>query len=196
MTRRGRGLYEAKRDLSRARRKVAAGPLAACRVCLRPFEGLPPGEPVPPHANARTALAMDCLGAGEPAPSARVVLKELVPGKTLSIREAVYERDGWRCAYCGARCATSPERLTLDHVVPRSQGGRGAPSNLVAACADCNHQRGDRPITAWLLLVAGEVVAHAVATVARALEGGDPALRASVLEVGRVRMEAMEGAAE
>ncbi|HEY8532548.1 MAG TPA: HNH endonuclease [Micromonospora sp.] len=53
-------------------------------------------------------------------------------------RRAVFARDGWRCAYCRGPAET------IDHVVPRSRGGRHAWDNVVAACAKCNHAKGDR----------------------------------------------------
>jgi 5-methylcytosine-specific restriction endonuclease McrA len=53
-------------------------------------------------------------------------------------RRAVLDRDAHRCAYCGARADT------VDHVRPRSRGGQHVWSNVVAACARCNHRKGDR----------------------------------------------------
>jgi 5-methylcytosine-specific restriction endonuclease McrA len=53
-------------------------------------------------------------------------------------RRAVLHRDGGRCAYCSHRADT------VDHVVPRSRGGRHDWTNVVAACARCNHRKADR----------------------------------------------------
>lgn len=51
-------------------------------------------------------------------------------------RFEVLRRDNHTCRYCGA---TSPDAtLTVDHVVPVALGGSDDPSNLVAACRDCN----------------------------------------------------------
>ncbi|MGY5308727.1 HNH endonuclease [Nocardia gipuzkoensis] len=55
---------------------------------------------------------------------------------TKRVRFEVLRRDNYTCRYCGAKAETSP--LTVDHVVPVSLGGGDDPSNLVAACADCN----------------------------------------------------------
>lgn len=55
-------------------------------------------------------------------------------------RRAIFARDGGRCAYC-----TAPAE-TIDHVTPRSRGGRHAWENVVAACARCNHKKGDRSL--------------------------------------------------
>ena len=57
-------------------------------------------------------------------------------------RRNLYARDKNRCQYCGKRFSASD--LTLDHVVPRVQGGGNAWSNLVCACLRCNTKKGGR----------------------------------------------------
>lgn len=55
---------------------------------------------------------------------------------TKRTRYEVLKRDNHTCRYCGA---TAPEvKLTVDHVTPVALGGSDDPSNLVAACRDCN----------------------------------------------------------
>lgn len=63
-------------------------------------------------------------------------------------RRAVFTRDGWRCAYCRGPAET------IDHVTPRSRGGGHAWENVVAACAHCNHAKGNRTLAelGWRLL--------------------------------------------
>ncbi len=56
--------------------------------------------------------------------------------------DVLFRRDGYSCMYCG-RTFTRTE-LTRDHVVPRVQGGRDVWTNVVAACARCNHRKGGR----------------------------------------------------
>jgi hypothetical protein len=52
------------------------------------------------------------------------------------LRYEVLRRDNYTCRYCGAR---APEvKITVDHVVPVALGGTDEPSNLAAACGDCN----------------------------------------------------------
>jgi 5-methylcytosine-specific restriction endonuclease McrA len=46
------------------------------------------------------------------------------------------------CQYCGKRPGT--EDLTIDHVVPRAQGGQSNWTNCVLACFDCNARKADR----------------------------------------------------
>ena len=53
-------------------------------------------------------------------------------------RRAIFARDGGRCAYCRGSAET------IDHVFPRSRGGLHAWDNVVAACAKCNHSKGDK----------------------------------------------------
>ena len=48
----------------------------------------------------------------------------------------VYQRDGFRCQYCGDKFPI--ESLSYDHVVPRSAGGRTDWTNIVTACKKCN----------------------------------------------------------
>jgi 5-methylcytosine-specific restriction endonuclease McrA len=52
----------------------------------------------------------------------------------------VFERDGWVCRYCGfdGRRFGNWLFLTVDHMVPISQGGSRDPSNLVTCCRACN----------------------------------------------------------
>lgn len=57
------------------------------------------------------------------------------------IRVMVYMRDRWRCRYCGAECLYD---ATLDHVLPKSLGGRFDATNLVTACKACNQKKANR----------------------------------------------------
>ena len=57
-------------------------------------------------------------------------------------RRNIYARDGSRCQYCGNKFPT--RELSLDHVVPRVQGGEESWSNLVCACVKCNARKGGR----------------------------------------------------
>ena len=55
-------------------------------------------------------------------------------------RQRIYERDKFRCLYCGKYCADRPTR-TLDHVVPRERGGGNEATNLATACLPCNREK-------------------------------------------------------
>lgn len=56
---------------------------------------------------------------------------------TKRTRYEVLRRDNHTCRYCGE---SAPDvKLTVDHVTPVALGGSDDPSNLVAACRDCNY---------------------------------------------------------
>ncbi len=67
-------------------------------------------------------------------------------------RRNIFARDGNRCQYCGKRYPTS--ELSLDHIIPRSMGGKSAWQNIVCACTKCNVKKGGRtPQQAGMTLV-------------------------------------------
>lgn len=57
-------------------------------------------------------------------------------------RRAIFLRDGYACQYCGAQ--PGKDHLTIDHILPRSRGGRTDWENVVTACAPCNRKKGNR----------------------------------------------------
>lgn len=57
-------------------------------------------------------------------------------------RVNIYGRDGYACQYCGQKKRI--DKLTYDHVVPRSQGGKTIWTNIVTACSECNIKKGGR----------------------------------------------------
>ncbi|NKW26816.1 hypothetical protein GS942_16795 [Rhodococcus hoagii] len=59
------------------------------------------------------------------------------------LRYEILRRDNHACRYCGG--AAPDVKLTVDHVVPTTLGGSDQPSNLVAACADCNSGKSATP---------------------------------------------------
>ncbi len=64
----------------------------------------------------------------------------------------IYARDRNTCQYCGRRFARAD--LNLDHVIPRSKGGRSTWRNVVCSCVDCNRRKvGRRPSGAGLRLI-------------------------------------------
>ncbi|MGH7333964.1 MAG: HNH endonuclease [Candidatus Rokuibacteriota bacterium] len=109
--------------------------------------------------NARRAICLLLSGKAEPVESSPRVVRSpsLVLSLPAVIRLAVYirkpfldrvafnkknilRRDSYTCQYCTRR----GERLTVDHIVPRSRGGVTAWTNVVAACLRCNLRKGNR----------------------------------------------------
>ena len=54
-------------------------------------------------------------------------------------RSMIYKRDNNTCQYCGSK-----SKLTIDHVLPRSKGGKDTWENLVVACSSCNTKKSDK----------------------------------------------------
>ena len=66
-------------------------------------------------------------------------------------RKSVLERDAYRCIYCGIQSGDSHQSrvmkkddFTIDHIIPRSRGGRDVWSNTACACFRCNHRKGNK----------------------------------------------------
>jgi 5-methylcytosine-specific restriction endonuclease McrA len=66
-------------------------------------------------------------------------------------RKGVLARDNYTCIYCGIRPGDvqrgkimTKSDFTVDHILPRSRGGRDTWSNTACACYGCNHRKGDK----------------------------------------------------
>ena len=83
----------------------------------------------------------------------RLLSYERLPKRSLPLnRQTILARDGHRCQYCGRRHPAS--QLSVDHVRPRSLGGRTTWDNVVCACLACNVKKGGRtPKEAHMRLV-------------------------------------------
>jgi len=49
-------------------------------------------------------------------------------------------RDGFKCAYCGSKKG----KLTIDHIIPKSRGGKTDFENCVSSCKSCNNKKGNK----------------------------------------------------
>lgn len=64
-------------------------------------------------------------------------------------RHNIFKRDSHICQYCGTN-----KDLTLDHLIPKSKGGKSTWTNLVTACKRCNARKGDfKPEDVGLVLL-------------------------------------------
>ena len=64
-------------------------------------------------------------------------------------RKRLWDKGHRYCAYCGIALTMKQERninnmLTVDHVIPRINGGITQDNNIVAACKKCNTDKGER----------------------------------------------------
>lgn len=70
--------------------------------------------------------------------------------KTLWIEfgDRLIERDGLICCYCGRELVRTiknrANQATIDHVIPKTQGGRNQLDNLVLCCYACNQEKGGK----------------------------------------------------
>lgn len=51
----------------------------------------------------------------------------------------IFKRDGHKCGYC-----FSNKKLTIDHIIPKSRGGKNTWENLVTCCGSCNLKKGNK----------------------------------------------------
>lgn len=59
--------------------------------------------------------------------------------KVVLTKRNILIRDGFKCVYCG-----NHKDLTLDHLIPKSKGGKNDWYNLVTCCDTCNKKKGDK----------------------------------------------------
>jgi len=57
-------------------------------------------------------------------------------------KKNILKRDGYTCQYCG----TKEGVMTVDHVIPKTRGGKDDWTNLVCACVKCNNKKGNRTL--------------------------------------------------
>lgn len=66
-----------------------------------------------------------------------------LPESTVTFtRRNVYEHYGYQCCYCGKKSGSV--ELNLDHVLPRSRGGKTTWENIVTSCVPCNSKKRNR----------------------------------------------------
>lgn len=58
-------------------------------------------------------------------------------------RRNLFKRDKYTCQYCGSQ-PRDHSALTVDHLIPRSKGGKSTWDNTVLACVDCNKRKADK----------------------------------------------------
>lgn len=59
---------------------------------------------------------------------------------TRNKKERIKERDNYKCVICNSR-----EQLTIDHIIPKSEGGTNDDSNLRTLCKGCNFTKANKP---------------------------------------------------
>jgi 5-methylcytosine-specific restriction endonuclease McrA len=65
-----------------------------------------------------------------------------IPKKARFNRPGVFKRDQNVCQYCGEFLTAN--KLTVDHVIPKAQGGINSWKNCVCACFECNNKKSNK----------------------------------------------------
>ena len=112
------------------------------------------------QVNLKRAIALLVMGKAEPIDFFSDILAEVSssnlviavpkcirlhvsPERTWKIppvsRKNLLKRDAHQCQYCGNR-----KDLSIDHIIPRSKGGKHIWNNVVIACVACNSRKGDK----------------------------------------------------
>ena len=120
---------------------------AVRRALVLMFKGVAQAEEINPaevHSTRRSVNVPSVI---------RLLSYRHIPQQSRALsRKNILLRDRNICQFCGDTFPAS--ELTLDHVMPRSRGGRSSWENLVACCYNCNNRKGDRtPEEAGLELV-------------------------------------------
>ncbi len=76
-----------------------------------------------------------------------------IPHKKVTLsRYNIYRRDDYTCVYC-----PSKENLTIDHVKPKSKGGKNTWENLATCCGSCNLEKGNMPLSEYTKLTGKKI---------------------------------------
>jgi 5-methylcytosine-specific restriction endonuclease McrA len=57
-------------------------------------------------------------------------------------KKNIFRRDNYRCGYCGKKLEKG--EATVDHIMPRSRGGKNTWMNMITSCHKCNNRKGCR----------------------------------------------------
>ncbi|WP_026167191.1 HNH endonuclease [Balneola vulgaris] len=87
--------------------------------------------------------------------------------KVVLTRRNIMRRDGFKCQYCGKK-----SNLTIDHVLPKSRGGKDTWENLTTACDKCNVKKGNRTPKEALMPLRSEPYRPVPITFFRDFNGG------------------------
>lgn len=69
--------------------------------------------------------------------------ESLPQNEVIFSRQNLFLRDQFTCQYCGKLLKNTKER-TIDHVIPKSRGGKTVWTNVVLCCKKCNLKKGNR----------------------------------------------------
>ena len=62
-------------------------------------------------------------------------------------RFIIFQRDTFKCIYCGKTTKDYDIVLTVDHIIPQNKGGKHIASNLISSCLSCNSSKQDKQLS-------------------------------------------------
>ena len=68
------------------------------------------------------------------------IVRQVYKRKVPWTKRNIMIRDGFKCVYCGKTDC----KVDIDHVFPRSKGGKNTWENCVTSCIECNRHKADR----------------------------------------------------
>ena len=66
--------------------------------------------------------------------------------RVILTKRNLFLRDDYTCAYCGKRFYNDLNSISVDHIIPKSLGGKNEWDNCVTACKACNHKKGNKSL--------------------------------------------------
>ena len=110
-----------------------------CKVCHKKF-----------ITNVRNQLycSKDC---------ADIILQQNIQKNIKLSDYKIFERDNFRCAYCGKTSYEDNVKLNVEHIYPRNKGGINELFNLITACSKCNVGKTDHVLNTDLILSIWEI---------------------------------------
>lgn len=77
--------------------------------------------------------------------------RRLYEEKHTAPRFKIFERDGFRCSYCGLSSIEDGIKLTVDHIIPIDKGGNSNALNLTTSCSSCNSSKKQKIMDSWIV---------------------------------------------
>ena len=114
--------------------------------------------PVLMHEKPTLTYVRQAVGEGYRSWEVKIAMRVAIK---IWLKTLLSEAQNHRCCWCGQSMTEEPGRkhsATIEHVVPKSQGGADHWDNYAAACYSCNNKRGVKSVEDFMLEAAGNVI--------------------------------------
>lgn len=102
------------------------------------------GDPIVLHGGTSARTGLDSIFELKPILAIKDQAHRSKRTEPLLSNRILFKRDQYLCLYCGHEYPAN--KLTRDHIIPRSRGGKDIWSNVATACKGCNHRKADRTL--------------------------------------------------